>query len=129
MTQPSRVQFEAANQIAETVLNKLNSNGKIHYQTVISACASLAGTFYFRSFNLINLKAEPGDHVLSEEANSSFPVLAQYLSAALEMLNVKLDGSKLNSGIDEQHNPTWRKRPLVRMEAKDLKNAHIQAGG
>ena len=103
--QPTENQFKAAEEMTNAVLNHFTIDGGIHSETAISACARLAGTFYFRHFNFTHVKAEPGSVVLSEEANEHGPELIQYLGGGLGMLKVELQNENLNSKIPDGNQP------------------------
>lgn len=95
----------AADEIINVIIESLRSDNGVHSETAISSAARLAGTFLFRSFEFPYIDAQPGSPVLSEEANEHGPLLLQTLGAALNVLNVGLDGGRLSPNIPEDHEP------------------------
>jgi hypothetical protein len=90
-------QSKAADLIVELIANRIGDNGKVHAATAISACARLAGSCMFRSFNLKLDNVSPGSAVLSEEANEKGVTLINVLGGTLSNFGVDPDPDKMNS--------------------------------
>jgi hypothetical protein len=93
--QISEAQYEAAGEFVELVATRLGSGRAVHAQTAIASIARLAGSLLLRSFNLQLQSAEPGDVVLSMEANEEGPQLISIMSMLLQHLGIELDYGKL----------------------------------
>ncbi len=87
----------AAGEIVELILDKLGENRQIHPSAAISAAARLAGSFYFRSFNVDLNNQKPGSAVLSEQANEKGPLLLNVLSLSLSSFGIKLDKNSIRT--------------------------------
>jgi hypothetical protein len=79
----------------------------IHWGNAISAGARMAGTFLFRSFELPDLKAEPGNIILSAAANEQGPVLLETVKNTLKVLHgITLESTRLTHDIPHEYRPT-----------------------
>ncbi len=90
-------QNKAAGSIVELIANRIGNNRQIKPGTAIAACARLAGSFMFRSFNLKLDNVSPGSVVLSNEANEKGTILINVLGGALSNFGVNPDQEKMNS--------------------------------
>jgi hypothetical protein len=95
-------QTKAADLIVELIADRIGNKGKVHPATAISACARLAGSFMFRSFNLKLDNVSPGSVVLSEQANEKGVILINVLGGTLSNFGVDPDPGKMNSASKAQ---------------------------
>jgi hypothetical protein len=91
----SAAQNKAAGEFVDLVASKLGSGRAVHSETAIASAACLAGSLLFRSFELNVPSAEPGQVVLSNEANEQGPQLIGIMSAMLQHFGVSLAQEKL----------------------------------
>lgn len=84
-------QIEAAQEFADSAIRSLTTAKGYHVPTVIAATARMAGTFMFRSFGFELEDAQPGQPVLSEQANDAGQRLMQITASVLSHLGVALD--------------------------------------
>lgn len=66
---------KAANDIIELISATIGTNRQVHSATAISACARIAGSMMYRSFNFKINDVKPGTVMLSNEANEKGPQL------------------------------------------------------
>jgi hypothetical protein len=102
----TKLQLDAAQEFASAAIAALKSATGIHPGTVIAATARMAGTYLFRSFGLRLPQVEPGQAVLSEEANVSGPTLIEIAARLLSRIGVALDGSKAARPVPLKDQPT-----------------------
>ena len=98
-------QIDAAQAFANATIGALQMDTGVHAETAIAATARMAGTFLFRSFGFPLKDVQPGQVVLSEQANEQGPQLIQVLGAVLEHIGVKLDHGKFGAESPEQNQP------------------------
>lgn len=96
MERPPEKVFEAVEPMSDVFIAKLGNNRATHPETVISAAARLAGTMLFRSFAIDTSKMEPGNPVLSVQANEAGPQLVTIVAIMLENYGIELDQEKLS---------------------------------
>ncbi len=102
--QITEAQNKAAGSIVELIVSRIGNNRQIQPGTAIAACARLAGSFMFRSFNLKLNNVSPGSVVLSEEANEKGPVLINVLGGTLNNFGINPDPVKMNSTSNADSN-------------------------
>jgi hypothetical protein len=95
-----RKQLEAAQALADATVDALKSEQGVHAETAIAAAARMAGTFLLRSFGFRLDGVEPGNVVLSEEANREGPRLVHVLGSFLAQLGIARDRGKLDEPSD-----------------------------
>ena len=98
-------QIDAAQAFANATIGALQTDKGVHAETAIAATARMAGTFLFRSFGFPLKDVQPGQAVLSEQANEQGPQLIQVLGAVLEHIGVQLDHEKLGATAPDQNQP------------------------
>ena len=91
----TQAQVDAAQQFANGTVEQLKTDQGIHAETAVAGTARMAGTFLFRSFEFPTSDIQPGQIVLSDQANEEGPVLVNILGAALTQLGVAPDGEGL----------------------------------
>ena len=102
---PTTAQTSAAEEIANVIVQLLQSERGVHAETTVSAAGRLAGTFLIRSFELDLSAIAPGTPIFSEDANERGPLLFQTLSMALSEARVPLDGSRIGEPIPSENAP------------------------
>jgi len=118
-------QSKAAGDVVELIANKLGNNRLIHSATAISACARLSGSMLFRSFEFPNIEAEPGNVILSEEANNKGPVLINILGGMIESTGNKIDKNKLQTSNKVESNIDFLKTlDLLQSSAVEVKEKY-----
>jgi hypothetical protein len=95
---------KATGDIVDLIAEKIGKHREVHPATAISTCARLSGSMLFRSFTLSVPNAEPGNVVLSEEANEKGPILINILGVAIENSGNKIDKDKLAIAQKEDSN-------------------------
>jgi hypothetical protein len=68
---------DSAREYANLTISSLKVSGVVDPPTVIAACARMAGTYLFRSFDLKLPNVQPGQAVLSVEADQHSPMLVR----------------------------------------------------
>lgn len=91
----SQQQIDAAQAFSNAAVTELKTERGVHAETAVAGVARMAGSFLFRSFEFPLPGLEPGQVVLSEEANEAGPRLIGILSGALAEIGVALDEQKL----------------------------------
>ena len=66
----------------------------------------MAGTYLFRAFRLNLPGVQPGQAVLSAEANAQGPILIETAARLLWRMGIKLDSSRAGEPIARQNQPT-----------------------
>lgn len=96
-------QSKAVDDIVEMVVSIIGSGSReIDTTEAISSTARLAGSFLFRSFGFKAEHIEPGNAVLSEEANTQGPQLVNITHAVLQNFGIQIDENKMSSGDPKQ---------------------------
>jgi hypothetical protein len=98
-------QVDAANRFADAAIDALKDAKGVHAETAVAATARMAGSFLFRSFGFKLEGVEPGQPVLSEEANEQGPELVNILAGVLAQMGVELDVGKLADEPGPDHKP------------------------
>jgi hypothetical protein len=95
-------QNKVTGELVDLVAAKVGSNRAIHPETAISSSARLAGSLLLRSFNFQLDGLEPGNVLLSDEANEKGSMLVNTMAAFLSASNVSMDQSKLGGQQDHR---------------------------
>lgn len=95
MTVLRQEQVDAAQEFANAVIETLKTGRGVHAETAVAGVARMAGSFLFQSFGLDVPTAEPGQVVLSGQANEQGPQLIQVLGGVLTEIGVQLDPERL----------------------------------
>ncbi|MCU0806122.1 MAG: hypothetical protein MUF79_13720 [Burkholderiales bacterium] len=105
MSSLTQQQIEAAQAFADQAIGALTMERGVHAETVVAGAARMAGTFLFRSFGYAATGIEPGQAVLSQQANEEGPRLVGVLSGVLSHLGVALDEEALGNAPGPEHRP------------------------
>jgi hypothetical protein len=84
---------DSAREYANLTISSLKVSGVVDPPTVIAACARMAGTYLFRSFDLKLPNVQPGQAVLSVEADQHSPMLVRTAAGILATLGIALPSS------------------------------------
>jgi hypothetical protein len=103
--QLSEQQVQATQEFINATIAALQNETGVHAETAIAATARMAGTFLFRSFDFALDGLQPGQPVLSEQANEQGPRLVQIIAAMLAHLGETIDFSKAAAGRGPKHQP------------------------
>jgi hypothetical protein len=87
----TQAQIDAAQQLADATVEGLKTAQGVHAETAIAGTARMAGTFLFRSFGFPLSGIQPGQIVLSDQANEEGPLLVSILGAALSQLGIAMN--------------------------------------
>ena len=101
----SQNQIGVGERFANAAIEVLADQSGVHAETAIAATARMAGTFLFRSFGFELKGAQPGQPVLSEQANEQGPRLVQILGGVLGQMGITPDQSKLDQPEDPENRP------------------------
>lgn len=102
----SKQQLDAAQEFATATIEALKTPQGVHPGTVVAATARMAGTYLFRSFHLKLSEVNPGQAVLSIEANEHGPVLMRIAGACLAKMKINIDNAQAGKPVDPKHKPT-----------------------
>lgn len=102
----TKPQLDSAQEFATASVAALKNDQGIHPGTVIAATARMAGTYLFRSFRLNLPGVQPGQAVLSEEANTHGPALIETTARLLGLIGIVLDASRAGNPVDPKEQPT-----------------------
>jgi hypothetical protein len=105
MTTFSEAHANIAKELANATVLALTSEDSFHPGTVVAATARMAGTYLFRSFRLDLPGVQPGQAVLSEQANKQTPVLIRIAAAIVGTFGITLDNTLAAEPIDQRHQP------------------------
>lgn len=94
----------AANDIIELIAAKLGKDRLLHPGTSIASCARLSGSFLFRSFAFSLEDCQPGNVILSEEANEKGPILVNLTEWVLANLEITIDGEAFQESTKAESN-------------------------
>ena len=106
MANAGEAQHNAALEFANAAAATFGNNGSMHPGTVVAATARMAGTYLFRSFGFKLADVQPGQAVLSTEANEREPVLMRIVAGILDKGGIKLDDTQAGKPVDPKHAPT-----------------------
>jgi hypothetical protein len=90
-----QVLVDASREYAEACFATLEESDGARPLVVVLACARMAGSHLFRSFDLTLTGVEPGQVVLSAEADQHMPLLMRTTADALDQLGVALTNTPL----------------------------------
>jgi hypothetical protein len=102
----TKPQLDSAQEFATAAVATLKTETGIHPGTVIAATARMAGTYLFRGFGFTLPRVQPGEVVLSEEANTQGPVLIETTGRLLHRIGIELDPSRAGEAIAQRDQPT-----------------------
>jgi hypothetical protein len=105
MSSLNQQHIDAAKEFVNATVKALQTDRGVHAETAIAATARMAGTFLFRSFAFPLTDVEPGQPVLSEQANERGPRLVEVLSEILARLGVQLDRARLGDEPESDNQP------------------------
>jgi hypothetical protein len=108
-------QIQAAQDFANITIDTLTNEKGVHAETAIAGTARMAGTFLFRSFDFKINGLEPGQVVLSENANEQGPRLIQILGTVLAQLGIEIKTESLSTSPNSANQPT-----LAFLETQEL---------
>lgn len=90
-----------AQAFAKAAFDALATDGKVQATSVIAAVARMAGTYYFRSFGYAGMQLQPGQAVLSDEANAKGPELMHLAHEVLARLGVRLPDAEVRAALEK----------------------------
>lgn len=96
---------DSAREFANATIAALKLPGGVHPPTVITACARMAGTYLFRSFGLKLKDVQPGQAVLSVEANEHSPMLLRTAAGILKNLGIAIASAPTTALVNEKTKP------------------------
>lgn len=102
---PGQKLSDAARDYANATIAALPIPGGVHPPTVVAACARMAGTYLFRSFGLKLSGAQPGQPVLSAEANEHSPMLLRTTAGILSNLGITIASAPTAALVDARTRP------------------------
>jgi hypothetical protein len=95
MTTLRQEQVDAAQAFANAAIEALRTERGVHAETAVTGVARMAGSFLFQSFGFAQLDAQPGQPVVSEQANERGAQLVQLLGGVLGEIGMVLDPERL----------------------------------
>lgn len=101
----SKKQTDAAQEFAQATIDALKMPNGVHPGTVVAAMARMAGTYLFRSFSLELPGVQPGQPVLSEEANEQWPLLIQITGDCLARIGIKINDTQAGKEVESKDKP------------------------
>lgn len=101
----SKQQTDAAQEFATATIETFKLPNGVHPGTVIAATARMAGTYLFRSFGLKLPGVQPGQTVLSNEANEQWPLLTQITGECLAKIGIRIDNAQAGKEVEPQNKP------------------------
>jgi hypothetical protein len=96
---------DSAREYANVTIAALQFPSGAHPPTVVAACARMAGTYLFRSFGLKLKGAQPGQAVLSVEANEHSPMLIRTTAGILSNLGITIASAPTTALVEEKTKP------------------------
>ena len=96
---------DSAREYANATISALQLPGGVHPPTVVAACARMAGTYLFRSFDLELQGAQPGQAVLSAAADEHSPMLLRTAAGILSKLGITIASAPTSPLVDEKTKP------------------------
>ena len=99
-------QVDAAEEFVGAAVDALKTEHGVHVETAVAGLARMAGTFLFRSFDFTPSGLQPGQAVLSGNANEEGPRLVQLMGGVLAHVGVMLDDEKIGGAPKPEHLPT-----------------------
>jgi len=101
----SKQQTDAAQEFATATIETFKLPNGVHPGTVVAATARMAGTYLFRSFGLELPGVQPGQPVLSNEANEQWPLLTQITGDCLVRIGIKIDNAQAGKEVHPKDKP------------------------
>jgi hypothetical protein len=98
--------MEAGKEIFVFVAEKLQNEQGAHVGTLVGTFARLSGTSLLRSFEIVPDDIEPGDAILSQEANEEGPKLHGFILGLLNAFGTELDQEKIVINTPKTLKPT-----------------------
>ena len=92
-------------EIYDYSLETMKTEKGVHVETLVASLARLSGTSLLRSFNILPPDIEPGQVVLSNEANEEGPKLHGAIIGTLQAFGLVLDQEKIVIDTPAQHKP------------------------
>lgn len=108
MTDSAATRAAAAQAFVRAVAPALAPAGRLQVESAIAALARMAGTYYFRSFGYAGMQLQPGQAVLSDEANQKGPELMNLTHEVLARLGLRLPDDRVRAALDtkaDKHTP------------------------
>ena len=102
----TKAQLDSAQEFATAAVAALRTEAGIHPGTVIGSTARMAGIYLFRTFRLQLPGVQPGEVVLSEQANAHGPILIETAARLLFRLGIQLDQSRAGERVRPKDQPT-----------------------
>jgi hypothetical protein len=101
----TKQQMDAAGEFANATIAALKVDERVHPPTLVAACARMAGVYLFRSFGLKLPGVNPGEIVLSNEANEQGPALIQITAGVLSRLGIQIAEKPPDEPVDAKAKP------------------------
>ena len=101
----TKQQLDSAQDFATAAISVLKTAQGIHPGTVIATTARMAGTYMFRSFQLHLPGIDPGQAVLSEEANTHGPALIETTLRLLSRMGIVPDATRAGTPVPPKDQP------------------------
>jgi hypothetical protein len=119
---------QAAREFVQLAIDKLATEKGVHAETAIAAVARMAGIFLFRSFGFQLTDVEPGQAVLSEQANEQGPRLVNIAATVLKDAGVDLDSNKVTDDSMSGHEPLLSFLDLQKLLEPDFNSVREKLG-
>ena len=94
---------QAAQEFVKLAIEELQDERGVHAETVIAGVARMAGTFLFRSFGFTVPNGQPGQAVLSEQANERGPRLIEITASSLADSGIGVDFESVTDEARRAH--------------------------
>ncbi|MES2919055.1 MAG: hypothetical protein V4729_10620 [Pseudomonadota bacterium] len=108
MSDPASTRAAVAQAFAQAAFDALATDGHLQAESAIAGMARMAGTYYFRTFGYAAMQLQPGQAVLSAEANEKGPELMNLTHALLERLGLRINDAEVRrtlAATQEAHKP------------------------
>jgi len=99
-TDNNEILLRTADMFIGVLMKFLAQDGRVHPETAISSASRMAGTFMFRSFGLNTEAMEPGQVLLTPNANEKSAHLTSLIDATLSGIGDKIDIEKAKAALD-----------------------------
>lgn len=101
MSDTSATRAAAAQAFAGALFDALAPDGgTLQGLSAVAAMARMAGTYYFRTFGYGAMQLQPGQAVLSDEANRRGPELMHLAHTVLARLGIALPDAQVRAALD-----------------------------
>jgi hypothetical protein len=84
---------DSGTEFANLTIASFKQSEGVHIPTLVAASARMSGTYLFRSFDLDLPEVQPGQAVLSKEADERFPMLLVIMANILSNLGITITKS------------------------------------